>query len=113
VHDVGGDVVAASFEITRSLILVAATLGADLGIVARRAIDGLIGAAGEVGADVGQLGKRAIEGAIEAAGEISQLAVRTVRDVLVGVAGSLGHTIEAMLPRGAHAPEHPGGGKHH
>jgi hypothetical protein len=119
VHDVGGDVVVASFEVTRSLILVTATLGADLGMVARRAIDGLIEATGEIGGDVGQIGRRAIQGAIEAAGEISHTGVRTVTDVLIGIASGLGQTIEAMLPHGSHArtalEQPPAGGKpqHH
>jgi hypothetical protein len=116
VHDVHGDVVAAAFETTRSLILVSATLGADLGMVARRAIDGLVEATGEIGGDVGQTGKRAIEGAIGAAGEISHTAVRTVKDVLIGIASGLGQTIEAMLPHTTHgraALEHPASGAKH
>lgn len=101
VHDVNGDVVAASFEAMRSLIRIAATLGADVGTIARHAIDGMIEATTETGGNVAQLGKRAIEGAIEEAGKVSNMAVKTVTDVLIGIAGGMGHTIGAMLPRGA------------
>jgi hypothetical protein len=45
--------------------------------------------------------------------------VRTVKDVLIGIAGGLGQTIEAMLPHGTHARtaiDKPAGGaraQHH
>jgi hypothetical protein len=71
-------------------------------MVARRAIDGLIEATTEIGGDTGQAARRAVQGAIEAAGEISHTAVRTVRDVLIGIGSGLGQAIEAMLPQSTH-----------
>jgi len=105
VHDVGGDVVLASFDTMRALILVGGALGADLGLVARQAIGGILDAAGETGGDAGRIGTRAAEGAIAAAGEISRMAVGTVRDVLIGIAGSVGKSAGAAMP--------PSGKHHH
>jgi hypothetical protein len=102
VHDVGGDVITASFETMRSLIRHAATIGADVGTVTRNAIDGVIEATVETGGNVTQVGKKAIEGAIEEAASVSNMAVKAVRDVLIGVAGSVGQTLGAAMPQGAH-----------
>lgn len=102
VHDVGGDVVLASFDTMRALILVGGALGADLGLVARQAISGILDAAGETGGDAGRIGTRAAEGAIGAAGEISQMAVGTVRDVLIGIAGGASKSAAARAPSGTH-----------
>lgn len=105
VHDVGGDVVLASFDTMRALILAGGALGADLGLVARQAIGGILDAVGETGGDAGRIGTRAAEGAIAAAGEISQMAIGTVREVLVGIAGGIGKNERMALPRsGTHAP---------
>lgn len=101
VHDVGGDVVTAAFEVMRSLVSIASTVGADIGTVARHAIDGVIEATVETGGNVAQISTKAIEGAITEAGNLGSLAVMTVKDVLIGIAGSLGQTIGAMLPHGA------------
>jgi hypothetical protein len=106
VHDVGGDVVTASFETVRSLIKHSATLGADVGWVARHAVDGVIEATVESGGNIAQVGKKAIQGAIEEAENLSTMAVKSVKNVLIGIAGSLGETIGAALPHpGARAGE--------
>ena len=99
VHDVGGDVVLAAFDTARALIVVSAALGADLGIVARQAIGGILDAVDETGGDAGRIGTRAAEGAITAAGGISQIAIATVRDVLVGIAGDATRTAGTARPQ--------------
>lgn len=116
VHDVGGDVVTASFETLRSIIKHAAAAGADIGVVARQSVDGVIEATAETGGNIAEVGRKAIEGAIEEAGNVGNMAVRTVKDVLIGIAASLGETIGAALPHGAteqlppHAAKKP---RHH
>jgi hypothetical protein len=105
VHDVGGDVVAASFETVRSVIRHAAKVQADLGIVAKRAVDGVIEATVETGGNVAAVGRSAIEGAIDEAGNVSNMAVKTVKDVLINIAGSLGQTIGAALPHASAQPQ--------
>lgn len=98
VHDVGGDIVLASFDTMRALIMAGAALGADLGTIARQAIAGILDAVGETGGDAGRIGARAAEGAISAAGDISNMAVGTVREVLVGITGA-SHAGGAGLPQ--------------
>jgi len=105
VHDVGGDVVTASSETVRSIIKHAATIGADIGVVARRAVDGVIEAAVETGGNVAQIGKHAVEGAIEEAGKVSNMTVKTVKEVLIGIVGSLDETIGALPRTKAHPHE--------
>lgn len=105
VHDVGGDAVAASFEIMRSVIRHGAAVGADIGGVTRRAVDGLVEATAETGGDVAGIGRKAVQGAIEEAGNISNLTVKTVKEVLIGLAGSVGETLQAATPQAA---LHPG-----
>lgn len=96
VHDVGGDVVVASAEIMRSVVKHAAAVGSDMGVVAKRAVDGVIEATVDTGGNVAQVGKSAIEGAIEEAGAISNIAVKTLKDVLGGIVGSLGESLGAQ-----------------
>jgi hypothetical protein len=100
VHDTGGDVIAASFEIPRALVRHSAAAGGDVGTVARRAIDGIIEASADTGADVAHIAGNAASGAIKGAGEIGGLAVTTVRDVLISLAGGVGHVVVATLPQG-------------
>lgn len=101
VHDVGGDVITASSEIMRSVIRHGAMVGADMGSVTRRAVDGLIEATAETGGDIAGIGRKAVQGAIEEAGKVSHLAVKTVKEVLVGLAGSVGETLQAAIPQAA------------
>jgi len=109
VHDVGDDVVVASFEIMRSVVKHAAVVGADVGVVARRAVDGVIEAAAETGGNVSKVGKSAIEGAIEEAGKISKMAVITVKEVLHGAMAS----VEASSRAKASSPATPRAGVRH
>ncbi|HEX7643188.1 MAG TPA: hypothetical protein VF472_13365 [Burkholderiaceae bacterium] len=101
VHDVNGDVIDASAETIRSVIHHGAAVGADVGLIARHAVDGVIEAVAEMGGDVAHVAKKAIESAIEEAGNIGKLAIRTVKDVLTGVVSETDLEIGAM----AHAAE--------
>lgn len=98
VHDVGGDAVTASFDTVRMLVKQSASVGGDVGAVARHAVDGVIEATVDAGGNIAQVGKRAVQGAIQEAGNVSNLALRTVTGVLVGIAGSLGESLGAALP---------------
>jgi hypothetical protein len=102
VNDVGGDVVAASAETMRSVIKHGAAIGSDVGAIAKHAVNGVIEATAETGGDVAQAGKNAIEGAIKEAGKISELAVKTVKEVLSGIVGGLSETIGAHSDTGIH-----------
>jgi phage-related protein len=86
VHDVGGDVISASTETMRSVIKHAATVGADVGTVAKHAMDGTLEATSDIGGNVAHVGKNLIEGAIKEAGKISELTMKTVKEVLSSVA---------------------------
>ena len=67
-------------------------------------MDGLIEATAETGGDMAGIGRKAVQGAIEEAGSISNLTVKTVKEVLVGLAGSVGETLQAAAPQAALHP---------
>ena len=72
-----------------------------MGLVARRAVDGVIEATKEVGGNVEEVAKVAVGGAIEAAGAIGNTAVRSVKDMLVGVAEGVKEVASSILPKGS------------
>jgi hypothetical protein len=67
----------------------AATVGADIGAVAKHAVDGSLEATSDIGGNVAHVGKNLIEGAIREAGKISEMAMKTVKEVFNGVVGGL------------------------
>lgn len=109
VHEVGGDVMQAASDTVRSVIRHTAEVGADVGLVARRAVNGVIEGVAETGGNVAQVARRATEGAIEEAGRISNMAVKTVKDVLIGIGSGVGEVLDAVLP---HPTAHHAGQRH-
>jgi hypothetical protein len=94
-------VITAAGETTRAAVKGASDTGRDVALVARGAVEGTIEAATEIGGNVGGVAKAAAVGAVEAAGAVGAQAVRTVRDLLVGVAGGFKDVLAAILPKKA------------
>jgi hypothetical protein len=68
-----------------------------VGLVARRTVDGVIEATKEIGGNVEEVAKVAVGGAIEAAGTIGKMTVRSVKDMLVGVAEGVKELASSLL----------------
>jgi hypothetical protein len=86
----------------------AAEIGADLSLVARRAVDGAIEAGKEVGGNAEEIAKVAVGGAIEAAASVGTTAARAVSEMLVGVVEGVREVAGAAFPaKGPAAPESP------
>lgn len=62
-------------------------------------VDGVIEATKEIGGNVEEVAKIAVGGAIEAAGTIGNTAVRSVRDMLVGVVEGVKEVLNAAVPK--------------
>ncbi|WP_372525999.1 hypothetical protein, partial [Piscinibacter sp.] len=71
-------------------------VGADVGAVARRAMDGIVEAVTETGENVTAVTRTAVKGAIQAANKMDNVAVRTVRKVLTGISAGLDKIIGTM-----------------
>lgn len=116
VHDVGGDVIVASTETIRSVIKHAAAVGVDVGMVSRHAVDGLIEATTETGGNLASAGKNMIEGAIKEAGKVSDIALKSVKEVMNSMLGGLtekepDHPDAAAHARAAAKNQHAGAGR--
>jgi hypothetical protein len=116
VNDVGGDVIVASTETIRSVIKHAAAIGADVGMVSRHAVDGMIEATTETGGNLANAGKNMIEGAIKEAGKVSDIAMKSVKDVMNSMLGGLAerdiaHPDAAAHARAAAKNQHAGSGR--
>ena len=74
-------------------------------------MDGVIEATKEVGGNVEEVAKVAVGGAIEAAGSIGNTAVRSVREMLVGVVEGVKEVASALLPKGSGTASASGEGK--
>lgn len=87
-------------------------LGADLGTVVKRAVDGIVEAAAETGEDVSKIVKQSAEGAIEEAEHVSNMAVGAVKEVLAGIRGGTAEAAQTHAQHGAtdrhsrHEPRH-------
>ena len=73
-------------------------MGPDVGVGAKRAVDGVIEAGVETGGNVLEITKAATTGAIEAAGTIGTTAVTTMKDILLGVVAGVKEVAGAALP---------------
>jgi hypothetical protein len=76
-----------------------------VGTVARRAIEGILEATREVGGNVEDVARVISEEAIESAGTIGEPAVKTVKNLTIGIVAGIKEIIEAALLKSPSIPE--------
>lgn len=98
VHDTGGDLSRAVAEVVKAAILEGHRVGADLGAVARAALDGVSRGVADVGCGAASTAKHAARDAVATAQGISLLAAEAVRQVVRGTAEGLEEILERDEP---------------
>jgi hypothetical protein len=86
-------------SLVRNTVKEGAAVGADLGQVARRTLDGVMEAARETGSNVEEFAKVTVNGAVDAAGSIGNNAVKTVSEVLTNAVEGIKGIAGAALPK--------------
>jgi len=103
--DVGADLGSAARLTIKEALSGAAEIGVDVGTVARRAIEGILEATREVGGNVEDVARVISEEAIESAGTIGEAAVKTVKNLTIGIVAGIKEIIEAALLKSPSIPE--------
>jgi hypothetical protein len=79
----------------------ASAVGADVGVMARRTVDGVVHAAVETRRDVARTAQAAVKSAIKAAGRVGSKGARAVEHVLAGVVRGLDDMVDGAPARRA------------
>jgi hypothetical protein len=85
---------------SKSACAAPSAIGADVAMVARRAVDGMIEATKEIGGNAEEVAKVAVTGAIDASSSIGNTAVKAVKDMLIGVVEGVKDVNRPDLPTG-------------
>lgn len=98
VAEVGGDIVSAATQTVKTAISSASSVGGDVAMVTKKTIEGVVEATSEIGGNIEEVVKATSIRAIETAYSIGNVALNSVKEILLLTIGGIKEVLGSILP---------------